>query len=105
MYAPFWHSLTRQFSTKQVKKNVDDLASFRDNYLNIPKEEKFKNDLHEISKNSKDCFYYKTNYDARLLWLRNPIENRGDFTDQSIRDDFMKVLASVDVAEVLNSVR
>lgn len=101
LYKPFWHRLTRQYSTKLVG-DVTELEHFKNQYLKHPTNAEFKDDLDEVVGNSSECFYYKCRYDARFLWLRNRIENRGEFSNESIRKEFLSALDDLGVAEVLN---
>lgn len=103
LYKPFWHRLTRQYSTKLVG-DVTELEHFKNQYLKHPTNAEFKDDLDEVVGNSSECFYYKCRYDARFLWLRNRIENRGEFSNESIRKEFLSALDDLGVAEVLNEV-
>jgi len=92
--------------TKHVG-NIEELkGSFRDIYMTFPISAKFEADLDFVVRNSAECFYYKTKFDARLLWLRKYIENRGNIKNDEIKKDFIRALETdvMEVADVLNQV-
>ena len=126
-FKPFFHKVTRQFCAKFVAdKKLSELSHFRDSYLRGITGQKFQEDLDEAVANSSKCFYYKVfifgvqilglitdflmrflkcTYDARLLLLREMIENRGDAADSTLKADFLDFLANVDMAQLINIVR
>ena len=54
--------------------------------------------------NSSKCFYYRTNWDARILMVRMWTENRGGRSDQDIQSDYMEVFSKFNAPAALNQV-
>ena len=104
-YKPFWHMLLRQYTTKTVGSLAELQQDFKGKYM-APFSAEFEADLDEAVGNTNECFYYKCRYDARLLWLRKYIENRGDITNDEIKKTFISAFQSsvMGVADVLNQV-
>merc|ERR1712227_588829 len=63
--------------------------------------------LDEAVRSQNGIFYYRTNYDARLLYLKPLIENRKRgktevISDQPLKNDFLEKLKNFDLATMIN---
>ena len=60
--------------------------------------------LDEAVRAGRSIFYYRTEYDARILFLKNLVENRGQASDETLKNDFVEKLKHFDLAAMINEV-
>ncbi|CAG5105973.1 Oidioi.mRNA.OKI2018_I69.chr1.g2619.t1.cds [Oikopleura dioica] len=95
----FYHILqSSNFKSIFKLNNQDYQGTLEQHYRLVPR----KDHLAAACANSSKCFYYRTNWDVRILMVRMWTENRNARSDQDIQSDYMEVFSKFNAPAALN---